>query len=556
MKHIIILTFVCFIHFSGLGQHYQQSQPCHQNVNSPIGNSSPTALNHIISATFTYGVPKWGTALCTGTMINRNTTDGNIGFYFLTAGHCISQPQNTNMVYDFKFNYQSPDSYSITNTTNQGIQIGQSGTIDSTGVIITNGYEYYHKSKIRIVAHIRTLIYWDFALIEMVTPLPPHFNIAYAGWNPSRFYDGFSIPPNLPPFVVGDFKCIHHPQADMKKISRTEVINPAENTISGNCYTVTSIIDVLFGWIWGHSASTQVICSYTEIPMINIPVWNSAGTEHGSSGSGLFNSQNNLIGVLGGGYSGCALPVLDYYSRLQSYYPLASVKNTLNPSHDFWIDLGGMSSRKINCYDDLTLPGSLGVSGQYFSANHYQPGNQIELKASERIETTQPILVYSGANYEFRAGKSITLNPGFKSDTGSIFRGNIGECASSKTTDIFMKTAVFSQLKETKLPKKLIFDVKKHIHKEEVISENEGILLTVFPNPNEGIFQCQIYGLYATQIAKFRLFDVTGKEVISFEREIQNGHIEDISINKAPNGIYFLEVLINNRPLTQKIVKN
>jgi len=31
-------------------------------------------------------------------------------------------------------------------------------------------------------------IFWgDFAMFEILTPVPPHFNIAYAGWNPNKF---------------------------------------------------------------------------------------------------------------------------------------------------------------------------------------------------------------------------------------------------------------------------------------------------------------------------------------------------------------------------------
>ncbi len=563
MKHIISFLYTIVIPISIFCQGIGWGASCnnHDNVNSWIGNNNPPILNSnsgIISATFEFGTKSKG--YCTGTLINRKTSDGSLGYYFLTAMHCLegsfeTDGETTFSTFEFRFNYQSPEDYSLsTPESNRGWVNKQSATKDSiTGVIIPNGFEYFHTSKMRLVGG---LYYWgDMALVEILTPLPPHFNVAYSGWNPNFFFDGNVIPPIN---NWGDFKTIHHPKADIKKIAKTAFINAPEVASSG-CYTVTTIIDVLFGWIWGNTVSTQVICAYAEYPYILVPLWTHAGMEKGSSGSGLFNSSGNQIGtykgILGSDES-CNFLNVNQFGKFQSSYHRASIKNTLNPSQNVWTDLVGMGGRKITCYDNLTLPGSIGVSGQYFPANHYQPGNEISLRAAEKIETTQSIYVHPSANYEFRAGQSITLNPGFKADTGSVFKGNIGECVSARTSENETKNAALTHLKEIKVPKSLAFDLKKYVDKEDILSEHKGLFLSILPNPNQGDFQYQILGLHTTQTAKFRLFDATGKVLLSYDKEVKNEHFENMSIGELRNGMYFLEVLVDNRCLTQKIIKN
>ena len=573
MKHIISFLYTIVIPISIFCQGIGWGASCnnHDNVNSWIGNNNPPILNSnsgIISATFEFGTEAKG--YCTGTLINRKTSEGEVGFYFLTAKHCINELSleidgTTISVFEFRFNYQSPNTYSLsTPETNRGWYNGQSGLNDSiTGDKITNGFEYYHLSKMRIVndpnnANSLNLVTGgDLALVEILTPIPPHFNVAYAGWNPNFFYYEGNIYP--PINMLGDFKMIHHPKADIKKIAKTPLITNPQTAITTGCYAVTTVINVIFGWIWGNTVSTQLICGYTEYGYFLIPAWTQGGAERGSSGAGFFNSWGNQIGVYKGVLgpdNSCNSVNVSQITKFYSNYAQSSIKNTLNPSQDVWTDLFGIEGRKITCYDNLTLPGSVGVSGQYFPAKHYQPNNEISLKAAEKIETTQFIYVHPSANYEFKAGKSITLNPGFKADTGAVFKGNIEECVSSRVPENETKNAVLAQLKEIKIPKNMSFDLKKYVDNEDIVSEHKGLFISILPNPNQGDFQYQVLGLHATQTAKFRLFDMTGKELLSFDKEIRNEQFEHISINELPNGMYFLEVLVDNRCLTQKIIKN
>jgi hypothetical protein len=235
-KSILILLWILISSnlFAQNDSRFGLAGDCEVNVYDPAHN---TGRNGIINATVKIifnnknGRPSW----CSGTMVNRNTSDSDIVFYILSARHCIDE-MDTNKEQYVIFNYQSPDAdKNSTPVSNQGQNYKQSISLSDT-----TGYEYFHKTKIRIVDY----FFWgDFALLELLTPVPPHFNISYAGWSPSIF----STDPN--PFnMVG----IHHPRGDIKKISGVNSFIWGETLIATGCYTVTTIIDFLFGWIWGH----------------------------------------------------------------------------------------------------------------------------------------------------------------------------------------------------------------------------------------------------------------------------------------------------------------
>ena len=79
---------------------------------------------------------------------------------------------------------------------------------------------------------------------------------------------------------------------------------------------------------WHHPAGDKLKTSLGESfafhPTALVTEWSSGVTEQGSSGSGLFNSDNQLVGQLSGGYSFCSTPnEPDYYGRFDYAYNLA-----------------------------------------------------------------------------------------------------------------------------------------------------------------------------------------------------------------------------------------
>lgn len=86
---------------------------------------------------------------------------------------------------------------------------------------------------------------------------------------------------------------IHHPRGDLQKINFGEVVR---------------IVALEFN---------PTIPSHYEV------IWNAGVTEPGSSGSGIFNDQREMLGVLTGGFSSCQAPSEpDYYGRFDRVFPL------------------------------------------------------------------------------------------------------------------------------------------------------------------------------------------------------------------------------------------
>ena len=89
MKKIALIILLITTNTHLQAQHYLSSKPCHLNVNDP--STSGASRKECIDATFKYAFVQNSGAdsRCTGTLINRNTDDGAIGFYFITGRHCF-----------------------------------------------------------------------------------------------------------------------------------------------------------------------------------------------------------------------------------------------------------------------------------------------------------------------------------------------------------------------------------------------------------------------------------------------------------------------------------
>ena len=74
----------------------------------------------------------------------------------------------------------------------------------------------------------------------------------------------------------------------------------------------------------GDKLKTSAGTSTPFHPTAIVSYWSSGVTEPGSSGSGLFNSSNQLVGQLSGGYSSCETPTYeDYYGRFDYAFNMA-----------------------------------------------------------------------------------------------------------------------------------------------------------------------------------------------------------------------------------------
>ncbi len=148
----------------------------------------------------------------------------------------------------------------------------------------------------------------DFALVELDAAPDPEFNVYYDGWDATG---------GIPPSTV----CIHHPSCDEKSISFD---NDAANITDYDDDTIDP-----------SSNHWRV-------------VWDTGTTEHGSSGSCLYDTSNGLcIGQLHGGDASCAfLDGPDWFGKLSVSWNGGGaannrLRNWLDPANTGVLTLAG-----------------------------------------------------------------------------------------------------------------------------------------------------------------------------------------------------------------------
>lgn len=219
--------------------------------------------------------------LCSGTLINNTRNDGRP--FILTANHCISTENQANNSI-FYFNYESPSCYGIDGSAEEAIS-----------------WSHLHA----------TTYHLDFALLEMVTAPPPSFLPYYAGLELS----------DTPPQSA---TVIHHPQGDVKKISRELNSLPSANYGSGYDYDSH----------W------------------KITTWDLGTTEGGSSGSPIFNDNHLITGTLTGGEASCSFLMNDYFSKIHlawDEYP------GTNQQLKYWLDPDSSLTGNLLPYEPYSL---------------------------------------------------------------------------------------------------------------------------------------------------------------------------------------------------------
>jgi hypothetical protein len=222
----------------------------------------------------------------------------------------------------------------------------------------------------------------------------------------------------------------------------------------------------------------------------------------------------------------CRNPLHDYYGKFRLSYFRDKVRNTLNPDNDPNVDYIGLGSRKITCYENLELPGAPGVSGHYFPASHYQPENTIVLQAAGNITTTQPIRVYAGADYRFKAGGVIDIGPGFEAEQGATVIMEIEECSAGKAPN--PRQELLDRLNSIPIPTYKKLDVAAL--SGGTLFENStapALVMQAFPNPASGTFKVQFaqadnYSIVITNTLGQTVYST--RLSMAVEKEITLGH--------------------------------
>ncbi len=280
-----------------------QAGSCNVDVNCPLGigwGSQRNAVACVVS----------GGGICSGSLVNN--TSGTTIPYYLTANHCGIT--NT-AAWVFRFRWERTAANAICATTN---------SIDNNGPtnLTINGCTLKANNSSS-----------DFILVELNTAPNPAWGIYYNGWDHSDA------------LTVTQATGIHHPNGDIKKISR-------EN-----------------------DAPTQQITSFNGNANTNvwrIANWDNGVTEPGSSGSPLFDQNHRTIGVLSGGASACSGTVdnnqYDIYGRFGTGWdlgttPATRLKDWLDPTNTglLFIDGNDPAGMEINIDGAIQNPeGAIG----------------------------------------------------------------------------------------------------------------------------------------------------------------------------------------------------
>lgn len=284
-----------------------------------------------------------GNGFCTGALINNTNNNGTP--YVLSADHCYTNPGSV----VFWFNWQSA---TCSNPSQSPSYQSLSGAINRARYSNT-----------------------DFWLLQLNQTPPSNYNVYYSGWN--RTLDNS---------ITGTVWCIHHPSADIKKISWSN------NGVTTTSYGGTSIPGNGTHW--------------------RISSWSDGTTtEPGSSGSPLFDPNKRIIGQLHGGSSACGNTLSDWYGKLGVSWTGGGTSSTRLRD---WLDPAGTNPMTLDGYD----PNSVSIDAQLYDiivpATSYSSPQNI---------SPQVVIRNNGSNPITSATVSYTLNGG--SPVNTTWTGNL-----------------------------------------------------------------------------------------------------------------------------------
>jgi hypothetical protein len=145
MKSISLVSvfafFLLFMPEATYAQRFGWAQYCHRNVmDQSLGNSF---RDGVIRASFKMLLyyEGSGSGLCSGTLINRNTSKENLGYYILTSRHCLTGDKAVDFGREhfLYFNYQSP---SYDNGSTVKSNKGKSNLQSTSNTDPWEGYEF------------------------------------------------------------------------------------------------------------------------------------------------------------------------------------------------------------------------------------------------------------------------------------------------------------------------------------------------------------------------------------------------------------------------------
>ncbi|MBR3798223.1 MAG: T9SS type A sorting domain-containing protein [Bacteroidales bacterium] len=332
----------------------------------------------------------------------------------------------------------------------------------------------------------------DMFLLELNTFPYPDYNVHFAGWDRSTYSD----------LSDSDVIGVHHPHGMPKKIS-----------------------------IGGLAANT--LSDFWRVQ------WYAYPTEKGSSGSPLFDVTNKrIIGWLSSGFSKCSnIDGIDQYGKLRKAW--TSTLGSDNRLKD-WLDPNDNDSNELDgrdpCFTNLLIQGRT-----FYPANEYQPNNQVNIRAGNKIETSGNVVIKSGSEYNFVAGQRIVFNTGTKIEQGAKFSASISSTPCGTSTRYDDNSA--QELEN------------KNITNLENVDKKQ-LLISAYPNPANDIVTIE-YTINDNAYVSIDLYDINANLISNIEnnKHLEGTYTTTFDMNGLTPGIYCILLRTEYNSSYYKIIK-
>ena len=450
-------------------RNFGDSGNCQVNVNcSPEGDNWKEIKTSVCRISIRIdGNAYW----CSGSLMNNTAEDCKP--YVLTADHCAFDSDNGAYAtqgdmnqWIFYFNYEANECENPTQNPSANTLSGCSYISRSS-----NNGNVNNSS--------------DFHFVELNNDLPFDYGLYAAGWNRNN---------TAPSQSVG----IHHPAGDIKKISSYN-----QSTSSGS-----------FDWRvrWVETETSHGV------------------TEGGSSGSPLFNSDQQVVGTLSTGSSACSPNYLlngyDYYGKF-SYS---------------WNQNGGINDRQLRPWLDPLNTGATELDAKLCGT---------PLVANFKASHTNVLTGYSTQFSYTGTGNPTTFE-------WSFYGNGVSPTTSNETAPIVnysidgqytVRLQVTDDTNDSYELKAAYILVNQNGSSIDV-TENKLPSFNIFPNPSTGIFYVTKNNIENIDV---EVYSLLGQKLYSTN---MNNETMTIDLSNLPNGVYTMKLNKSNFSSTKRLIIN